>query len=53
VLLVGYGRAEGGGPKYWKLKNSWGPQWGEGGYFRMLRGTDCAAVESMAVVVDV
>jgi C1A family cysteine protease len=53
--------------KYWKLKNSWSRGWGElrdknkpkdskgrrdGGYFRMVRGTDTLAVESMAVVID-
>ncbi len=31
VLLVGYDDAQG----YFKVKNSWGPQWGEGGYFRI------------------
>jgi len=24
----------------------------DGGYFRMVRGTDCLAAESMAVVID-
>jgi len=48
VLVVGYGQNAQEG-KYWIVKNSWGPQWGEKGYFRIRRGKDTCAVESMAV----
>lgn len=51
VLLVGYGEDANTGEKYWTVKNSWGEDWGEGGYFRILRGRDECAIESMAVEV--
>ena len=37
VLAVGYGVDEDTGEEYYILKNSWGADWGEGGYMRMAR----------------
>merc|ERR1711936_889316 len=44
VTLVGYGELD--GTKYWKIKNSWNEQWGNGGHFLIKRGTDECGIES-------
>ncbi len=44
IVIVGYGTDE-HGVKFWKVKNSWTEKWGEGGYFRIVRGENTASIE--------
>lgn len=56
VLLVGYGSA-GFSPirfkekPYWIIKNSWGANWGESGYYKICRGRNVCGVDSMVSTV--
>ena len=48
VLVVGYKNDPYGG--YWIVKNSWGADWGEGGYFRLRAGINECKIASNCVV---
>ncbi|CAA3017732.1 cysteine protease RD19A-like [Olea europaea var. sylvestris] len=56
VLLVGYGAA-GYAPirlkkkPYWIIKNSWGENWGEKGYYKICTGHNVCGVDSMVSTV--
>jgi cathepsin B len=47
VKIVGWGKAE--GKNYWLIENSWGEDWGEHGYAKVLRGGDPEKKEGIVV----
>ncbi|XGW24201.1 hypothetical protein V3C99_005971, partial [Haemonchus contortus] len=47
VKLIGWGVEN--GTNYWTIANSWNDDWGENGYFRILRGVDHCGIESYVV----
>ncbi len=51
VKIVGWGEEMQDGRliKYWEIANSWGPEWGMNGYFRMERGLKEVKLEDNVV----
>lgn len=47
VTVVGFGTDASAGD-YWIVKNSFGKDWGEAGFFRMARGIKCVRVRARA-----
>jgi cathepsin B len=47
VKLMGWGVEN--GTKYWLLANSWNTDWGDNGFFKILRGKNECGIESELV----
>lgn len=46
------GQENSSGEKFWIIQNTWGPSWGEDGFFRIRRGTDEYGIESICEVAN-
>jgi len=44
VKILGWGVEN--GVKYWLVANSWNPNWGDNGFFKILKGTNECGIES-------
>ncbi|CAD7937025.1 unnamed protein product [Amoebophrya sp. A120] len=50
MVAVGFGvTADGEQTPYWTVRNSWGQQWGDNGYFLYKRGSNAGGIEHQAV----
>jgi len=49
VLVVGYGYDDSSGLRYWIVKNSWGTEWGDGGYIKVARDYNMCGIASTAM----
>jgi len=47
IKIIGWGTES--GSDYWLCVNSWNDQWGDKGYFKILRGSNECAIESYLV----
>jgi len=50
VCIVGWGEQD--GKKYWLCRNSWGLEFGDNGYFRILRGENFCTIEQQTFICE-
>ena len=48
IVIDGWGEYK--GVPFWWVRNSWGPQWGDKGYFKLLRGSNIGECETNAIM---
>jgi len=51
VKLVGWGVEN--GVKYWRIANSWNENWGDKGYFKIIRGVNECGIETRETVAGI
>lgn len=53
IVIVGYGVDKETGTPFWRIKNSYGPNWGENGYFRLIRGKGVCGIKRYTLIADI
>jgi len=48
ITLVGYGVSS--STPFWRCKNSWNTDWGEQGYYRLIRGTGACGINKVITI---
>jgi len=48
VTMVGYGVDA--GVNFWRIKNSWGTDWGESGFYRLIRGIGACGINKVITI---
>lgn len=51
VQLVGYDKTS--SPPYWKIRNSWGSDWGDNGYIKIPYGSNYCGIANEAYLIQV
>jgi len=49
IKILGFGTDEASGLDYWLVANSWNTDWGDAGYFKILRGSNNCQIENFAL----
>ena len=52
-VIVAYGTDSVSGLNYWTVKNSWGAEWGQSGYFNIQRGNNTCGLANCAAYPNV
>ena len=50
VVVVGYGTEANG--DYWIVKNSWGNNWGEKGFIKIMRGSTQCGIGTVSLSIE-
>ena len=53
VVIVGYGVDKDTNQKFWRIKNSWGKDWGENGHFRLIRGEGACGIKRYTLIAEI
>jgi len=53
ITIVGYDTDSASNTPYWKIKNSWGTDWGESGFYRLIRGQGACGINEVITIAAV